>query len=275
MNRDLSPAASSNFTRVSTDARVKRFFTLEEAYWKAVPLNQIDWESFDLAPGARVADLGCGPATVLRHLYRQYPELELIGVDSAIDFLALARSLACEEKAPIKFIEGTAASLTPEALGGPVDLLYVGFAAMCFGELSTVASLFKRLIKPNGRLLLLETDMTSWRVAPAEDEWAGRLEYMLENFAARHGHPLDPRLLLPPLSSCGFGNFEFRAVTQASALTESSRFFNYYESFYPEREQEEAYYYLKALLEDASESNRWGFKQHFILTAQVLNECDA
>src|ERR1044072_1209539 len=61
----------------------------------AVQTESESWQRCGIAPGAQVADLGCGPGAVLAELAGLVgPEGHVVGVDADADALAAARGLA-------------------------------------------------------------------------------------------------------------------------------------------------------------------------------------
>ena len=111
----------------------------------------------DLPAGARVADVGCGTADLARTLvaggYR------CLGLDLSLGMLARAHgggaALVCADAAALP--------VPSEALDGAVS----GFALRNFSDLAAVVAELARVLRPGGRLALLEVDRPTSRLLAA------------------------------------------------------------------------------------------------------------
>ena len=118
-------------------------------------------ERAGLAKGMQVVDVGMGTGLVSQEILRITGEPEcLIGVDPSPGMMAEAKlpaQVSCRlgraEEIPV-----------PDA---SVDFLVMGYALRHIGDFSTACAEFRRVLKPGGRLLILEITAPEGRVATA------------------------------------------------------------------------------------------------------------
>jgi demethylmenaquinone methyltransferase/2-methoxy-6-polyprenyl-1,4-benzoquinol methylase len=101
--------------------------------------------ALDLTPGAVVLDLACGTGDLCRELLRA--GLSAVGVDRSAGMLTAARTTA-------PLVRGDALRLPLR--DGVVDGIVCGFALRNFAELHPVFAECARVLRPRGRLALLE-----------------------------------------------------------------------------------------------------------------------
>ncbi|HEX4152400.1 MAG TPA: class I SAM-dependent methyltransferase [Steroidobacteraceae bacterium] len=103
-----------------------------------------------LKPGMRVLDIGTGTGLTAREAaYLVGPAGEVTGVDPSAGMMERARVPAC-----VRLLAGTA-----EAIPSPpaeADFLCMGYALRHIGDLPLVLSEYLRVLKPGGRVCLLE-----------------------------------------------------------------------------------------------------------------------
>jgi SAM-dependent methyltransferase len=142
-----------------------------------------DWRAAGIRPGARVADVGCGPAVILLELARLVGSHgAAIGVERDAEARAVASDLiATEGMEHAVVIEGDAdaTGLDPASF----DTVMVRQVLMHNGgrEAGIVAHL-ATLLRPGGHLYLIEADMPAFRFDPDDpdlaDLWARWLTLM-------------------------------------------------------------------------------------------------
>ena len=103
-------------------------------------------------PGAAIADLGCGTGS-LSCLLSQEGYL-VSGVDSAPRMVATARAKAAELGVEATFVVGDAAS--PPLVEGSFDAVLVRHVLWAMPDPSGAVAGWVRLLRPTGRLLLVE-----------------------------------------------------------------------------------------------------------------------
>jgi demethylmenaquinone methyltransferase/2-methoxy-6-polyprenyl-1,4-benzoquinol methylase len=102
-----------------------------------------------LAPGMRVVDVGVGTGLVAREAVKRVGDPALVvGVDPSVGMMAAA------DLPGVRLVEGRAESIPfPDA---SFDFLSMGYALRHIGDLSAAFGEFHRVLKPGGRLCLLE-----------------------------------------------------------------------------------------------------------------------
>ncbi len=104
--------------------------------------------SLDLAPSSFVVDLACGTGDLIRLAERE--RYRVIGIDFALNMLRATHGIS----SPL--VEADAARL-PLA-DGSVDGIVSGFALRNFTDLTAVLAEVARVLRPVGRVALLEVD---------------------------------------------------------------------------------------------------------------------
>lgn len=113
-----------------------------------------------LKPGARVLDVACGTGLVTREALRLAgPAGTVLGLDPSAGMLAEARATG----APL--LQGRAEQVPlPSA---SLDMLTMGYALRHVADLGAAFSEFHRVLRPGGRVLLLEIGRPEGRMAHA------------------------------------------------------------------------------------------------------------
>lgn len=120
-----------------------------------------------LKPGARVLDLGCGPAMLGLGFARL--GMQVVAVDPEPEMLAAARDAASQAQLPIALIQGSSYDLGPQL--GSFGLVVIGRSFHWMDRLPTLASL-DRLLRPGGAVALFHDRKISsdpdWRAVYGE-----------------------------------------------------------------------------------------------------------
>lgn len=160
-------------------------------------------EQAGLAAGMSVLDAGCGPGEVMRLMARRVgPSGHVTGldIDAEVGALALQR-LREEEKAQFAFhsIDLTDDEDVP---GAPFDVVYARFLLIHMMDPVAMTKRLASLVKPGGKLIVMDYVMNMMQVAPSEPSLDRGVEIVQETFR-RSGKAVD----------CGirFGEW-FRAV---------------------------------------------------------------
>jgi len=107
-------------------------------------------ERAGLKPGMRIVDIGTGTGLVAREAVKRVGDPSLVvGVDPSTGMMANARL-----PAGVQLVEGRAEAIPFP--NGSFDFLSMGYALRHIGDLSAAFGEFHRILKPGGRLCLLE-----------------------------------------------------------------------------------------------------------------------
>ncbi len=182
---------------------------IERAYRTPEIVNQRlhTLAALGLAAGEAVLDAGCGTGLLL--------ELEAAavgssgradGVDLSEDMLAVARE-RCGDLPQVKLQQGSVAALpftdaSFAAASCTQTLLYVD-------ELDAALAELHRVLKPRGRLALVETDWSGTIVASHDQSLTRRI---FDAWGDGVANPNLPRRLKPLLEAAGFGGVRVEAV---------------------------------------------------------------
>jgi SAM-dependent methyltransferase len=170
----------ADYTLRLSDTEVARYRTMARS---ALAHEADDWRAAGICPGARVADVGCGPGVILVELARLVgPHGVAIGVERDAEARAVAmRVLAAEGLRQAAVVEGEAGATGLEAAS--FDTVMVRQVLMHNGgrEAAIVVHLAS-LLRPGGHLYLIEADPAAFRFDPDDpdlaDLWARWLALM-------------------------------------------------------------------------------------------------
>ena len=143
--------------------------------------------SLGLAPGSAVLDLACGTGDLCAELIRQ--GLLAVGTDRSAGMLAAAHRRFAGPARTTPFVRGDGLALPFRA--GSVDGIVCGFALRNFAALPPVLAECARVLRPGGRLALLEVDAPSQPLLRFGHRiWFGRVVPFVGGLvAARSGAP--------------------------------------------------------------------------------------
>lgn len=113
-------------------------------------------------PGDRVLDVACGTGD-LTHAFARTPAAEIIGLDFTREMLDIAelkrQALPNDARSRVRYLEGDAHHL-PFA-DREFDVVSIAFGLRNVNEPDLALSEFARVLKPGGRLVILEFDRPS------------------------------------------------------------------------------------------------------------------
>lgn len=118
----------------------------------------------EVGPGQRVLDVACGTGD-LTELFARTQAVEVIGLDFTRAMLEVARqkrlnNLSQEQAAKTSYIEGDAMALPFD--DASFDALSIAFGIRNVAEPARALAEFHRVLKPGGRLVVLEFDRPGW-----------------------------------------------------------------------------------------------------------------
>lgn len=221
---DDSPAARAVSTRTEDAAAPPRYplrrdaaehsrLQSQAAFWDADAAAL--FECAGIAPGWRVADLGCGTLHVASRLARCVgPAGHVRAIDNDPALLArLAPQAAATEPCRIQLVSGDAYATGWPA--GRLDAAHARFLAAPAGRLPALVGEMSRLVRPGGLLILQEPDAEGWSVLAAGSAWTRMLELIRAGFTARGGHFDAGRALATALAAAGIGGMRMRRVAHS------------------------------------------------------------
>ena len=140
----------------------------------------------DRQPGAAVLDAPCGHGRIANRLAAR--GLEVVGLDSNSDFLALARRDAADAGVHVEYVQGDLRELPWSGRFDAVLNWYTSFGYFDDEGNSRVLSAYRRALKPGGRLLLEQINRDSL-LLPPHDRRAKRGGKAPRREAHRHPRP--------------------------------------------------------------------------------------
>jgi arsenite methyltransferase len=149
-----------------------------------------------LQPGERVLDIGSGPGFLAAEMAAEVgPEGQVHGVDPSDSMLAMARRRA----APVEYASGDALTLPYE--DGTFDAAVSTQVYEYIADMPGALAEARRVLKPGGRLLILDTDWDSivWHSSDRD-----RMLRVLEKWNDHLADPYLPRRLPGLLRAAGF-----------------------------------------------------------------------
>ena len=154
--------------------------------------------SAGLQSGMQVIDVGTGTGLVAREAARLVgPQGRVLGVDPSAAMLANARAMAC-----VRLAAGRAESIpAPDA---SADFLSLGYALRHISDLSVAFREFKRVLRPGGRLCLLEITRPEgrWRRALLKSYMRTLVPWAARVLARKRDTPLLMRYYWDTIEAC-------------------------------------------------------------------------
>jgi arsenite methyltransferase len=155
-------------------------------------------ELLQLRPDEQVADLGCGPGLLAESMARQVGQGGSVRcIDSSAPMLSLARR-RCAALPWVTVDEGDVASLNfPDA---SVDVVVCTQVYEYVADIERALNELRRVLKPDGRALIVDTD---WESAVWANGDARRMARVLDAWDKHCAHPQLPRTLSGKLHQAG------------------------------------------------------------------------
>lgn len=180
-----------------TSRRVEAIYTTPDV----VEQRRVVHRALALRPGERVLDVGSGPGLLAAEMAAEVGlDGRVCGIDISDSMLAIAQARAhAPGTAPIEFRRGSASEI-PYADGSfdvAVSTQVLEYVADIPGALAEL----RRVLRPGGRVLLLDTDWGSIVWHSSDDE---RMQRVLDAFEEHLADPHLPRTLKNSLDRAGF-----------------------------------------------------------------------
>jgi arsenite methyltransferase len=154
----------------------------------------------DPRPGERMLDAGSGPGFLTRSLAEAVgPEGRVVGLDASEPFVGIARA-RCADLAWAEFVQGDLRALQLE--DGAFDAAVCTQVLEYIPEVDAAVGQLFRVLRPGGRLLLVDTDWRGALVWHSADQ--ARMARVLGAWEAHCADPVLPRTLAPALRRAGF-----------------------------------------------------------------------
>jgi arsenite methyltransferase len=200
--------AMTSTLRFGTEAarRVEAIYrTSDVAAQRAATLRLLDPR-----PGERVLDAGSGPGFLARSLAEAVgPEGQVVGLDVSEAFIGIAQA-RCADLPWAGFELGDVRALR-QLEDEAFDAAVCTQVLECIPEVDLALNELLRVLRPGGRLLLVDTDWRGALVWHTVDE--ARMARVLAAWEPHCANPVLPRTLAPALRRAGF------TVEQCQVLT--------------------------------------------------------
>lgn len=175
-------------------------------------------KSLALREGESVLDIGVGPGLLAHDMAQQVGAAgRVVGIDSASAMVDIARN-RCTCFPQVEIRSGDAQNLefadcSFDAAVCTQVLLYVSSVEQVLAEI-------RRVLKPGGRVVIVETD---WRSLVLGSGYSGTTERMIQSWDAEVASPNLPPVLHPMLKTAGFSAVSVSVIpVMANSCAEGS-----------------------------------------------------
>ncbi|WP_406002585.1 methyltransferase domain-containing protein [Streptomyces sp. NBC_00829] len=167
-SRPNSPFHSDNINPSNTDMLVGAL----DAQAATSGVRRLrDWAHLGVSarPGERVVDIGAGTGSVIQVLAAAVmPDGDAIGVEPNPGLRAVAEQRATEAGSTVRFVDGDALALPLS--DGDVDVIWCERVFQHLTEPEKAAAEIARVLRPGGRVALLDTDWATTILHPGASE---------------------------------------------------------------------------------------------------------
>jgi ubiquinone/menaquinone biosynthesis C-methylase UbiE len=187
---------ASGYSLTLSEDELRRYRFMADA---ARQTEQDLWQVADIAPGATVADIGCGPGALFPAVMDAIgPGGRLIGVDENAKTVAAAQAMIDANAWPNATVQVGRA----EATGLPDGSLDVAMVRHVLGHNGPteqqIVNHLAALIRPGGHLYLVDVDASMFRIRPSDPD-VESLDETYRAFHAARGNDLEVGLRLSRL----------------------------------------------------------------------------
>lgn len=156
-------------------------------------------DALQLRAGEKVLDVGCGTGLLAYDLGQLTgPKGEVLGIDLSDDMLRYATE-RCEEQPQVRFAQGDCTALAAPA--EHFDAVVCTQVLLYVEDVDAALAEFRRVLKPGGRLAVLETDWRGAVLSSSDDALTRRI---LTAWELAMASPNLPPSMIPRLLAAGF-----------------------------------------------------------------------
>ncbi|WP_330302222.1 MULTISPECIES: methyltransferase domain-containing protein [unclassified Streptomyces] len=196
--RPTSDFHAQNFTAESV-ARLVGALDAQDANDGVRRLRAWAHEALAARPGERALDIGSGSGSQTRHLAAAVtPGGEVLGIEPNPGLRAVAEQRAAEAGSPARFVDGDA--LTLPVPDSSVDVVWCERVLQHLLEPEKAVAEIARVLRPGGRVALLDTDWATTILHPGDPETVAALTSGALSAAA---DPYSGRKLVGRLTAAG------------------------------------------------------------------------
>lgn len=167
-------------------------------YWKRAGL----FDGVEFRPGEAVLEIGCGAGGVLGVIHELQPAATLSGIDVEPRQVEYASAHLRELGAPDADVVAGDATELPW-VDGTFDTVWMSWFLEHLVDPRRVLEEARRVLKRGGRIVVCETDYSTFKVHPESPNY-DYLEQAQYDYFERHGCATAGRLLGPWLTAAGF-----------------------------------------------------------------------
>ncbi|MDE1850595.1 MAG: class I SAM-dependent methyltransferase [Candidatus Micrarchaeota archaeon] len=186
-------------------------------------------QAVDLAGGirgARVLDVGTGTGNIAIMLARRYPDYKITGIDYNKEMLAIAMKKSRGLR-NVKYVNGDVESLAMK--GNSFDIVISAFSLGIFDDLPRAIEEMRRVLKPGGRLILLDISKGRNRLFTAflgvyqlfslAPTFSGDIRREVNMYIHNKKIKIDKRMLIEILAEKGFKDISARDLSFKTVFT--------------------------------------------------------
>ncbi len=167
-------------------------------------------EYFGLKDGMRVLEIGMGPGYVTEQLLKDYPNLEIVGIDINSRFVDLAKK-RFKHDPRVTFVEGSVYSMPFEK--EEFDFVYVRLVFQHLKEPLDALNEIYRVLRKKGKLVVLDIDEELLGIIdPDYMNWRKYNNQVSKTQSKRGGDRRVGRKLIALFKEAGFRNVELEAI---------------------------------------------------------------
>lgn len=194
----MDEAFGLGYTRVDDDPNVAVLLAAMDATSRWPATRQLrSWELDQLGVGGsqRLLDVGCGLGDAALVLARDL-DLggELVGVDASAEMIAAAQSRASSVRCQVRFVVGDAARL--DEPDDHFDAVRAERTLQWLPDPDAAVAEMVRVLRPGGRISLIDTDWSTLSINVGDDELAARVSATMRT---ERGRPSNIGRRLPEL----------------------------------------------------------------------------